>query len=79
MSEAERIAREIMEEVCETDEVLEDYDMDLAEEGFIDSFALLEIILAIENKAGIKLQVSEINKDEICSINKLISFLESKL
>ena len=76
MSENEKIAREILEETCETDEIFEDYDMDLVEEGFIDSFALLNVILLIENRTGIKLQASDIKKEEIATINNFIKFLD---
>ena len=50
--------------------------MDLIEEGFIDSFAILNVILDIEKMTGFKLQVTEITKDDISSINKLIAFLD---
>lgn len=76
MSENEKNAREILVETCETDEILEDYDMDLVEEGFIDSFAILNIILGIEQKTGVKLQVSDVQKEDVSSINKMIAFLE---
>ena len=76
MNDCEKIAREILETTCETDEIFEDCDMDLVEEGFIDSFALLNVIIEIENRTGVKLQVSDIKKDEISSVNKLIQFLE---
>ena len=75
MSENERIAREILIDTCQTDEILNDYNMDLREEGFIDSFAILNVILDIEKMTGFKLQVTEITKDDISSINKLIAFL----
>lgn len=75
MGDNERIAREILEGVCETDEIFEDYDMDLIEEGFIDSFAVLNVILAIEEETGIKLQPTDIKKEDISSINNLINFL----
>lgn len=75
MGDNERIAREILERVCETDEIFEDYDMDLVEEGFIDSFAVLNVILAIEEETGIKLQPTDIKKEDISSINNLINFL----
>ncbi len=75
MTDNEKIAREILEETCDTDEIFEDYDMDLIEEGFIDSFAVLNVIIEIENKTGIKLQPSDIQKDDISSVNKLIAFL----
>lgn len=76
MSENERIAREILVDTCQTDEILNDYNMDLIEEGFIDSFAILNVILDIEKMTGFKLQVTEITKDDISSINKLIAFLD---
>ena len=75
MSENERIAREILIDTCQTDEILNDYNMDLIEEGFIDSFAILNVILDIEKMTGFKLQATEITKDDISSINKLIAFL----
>ena len=75
MSENERIAREILIDTCQTEEILNDYNMDLIEEGFIDSFAILNVILDIEKMTGFKLQVTEITKDDISSINKLIAFL----
>lgn len=75
MGDNERIAREILEKVCETDEIFEDYDMDLIEEGFIDSFAVLNVILQIEEMTGIKLQPTDIKKEDISSINNLIKFL----
>ena len=76
MSENEKIAREILMNTCETDEIFEDYDMDLVEEGFIDSFALLNVIIDIEKETGVKLQVSDIKKEDISTVNNLIAFLE---
>ena len=76
MSENEKIARKILMNTCETDEIFEDYDMDLVEEGFIDSFALLNVIIDIEKETGVKLQVSDIKKEDISSVNNLIAFLE---
>lgn len=77
MSGKEKIAREILEEICETDEIFEDCDMDLVEEGFIDSFAVINIIILIENKMGIRLQTADVSKEEISSVNKLVAFLEN--
>ena len=76
MNENEKIAREILEVTCDTDEIFEDYDLDLVGEGYIDSFAVLNVIIEIEKRTGIKLQVSDIKKDDVASINKLIAFLD---
>lgn len=78
MDKYEKIAREILESTCETDEIFEDYDMDLIDTGYLDSFALLNIIVEIENRLGIKLQPTDINKNDISTINSFINFLSSK-
>ena len=71
----EEIAKEILEGTCETDEIFEDYDMDLIEAGYLDSFSLLNIIVEIENKMGIKLQPTDVKKEDITSVNSFIAFL----
>ena len=78
MDKYEQIAREILEDTCETDEIFEDYDMDLIEAGYLDSFALLNIILGIEKKMGIRLQPTDIKKDDVKTVNQFIEFLKSK-
>lgn len=75
MGENELLARGILEEVCETDEIFDDYDMDLIEEGFIDSFSVLAVIMAVEDKMGIRLQPSELSKDSIRTVNNVIELI----
>lgn len=58
----ENLALEIMESVCETDEVREDLDLDLFDAGFIDSLSVINIILEIENKLKIRLQPTDFEK-----------------
>lgn len=78
MDKYEQFAREILEDTCETDEIFEDYDMDLIEAGYLDSFALLNIIIGIEKKMGIRLQPTDIKKDDVKTVNQFIGFLKSK-
>jgi len=73
----ENMAKVILEKVCGTDEIFEDYDLDLVEEGFIDSFSVLSIILEIEKSTGIRLQPTDINKNEIKTINLFIDYLDT--
>lgn len=76
MEKYEQLARNILESTCETDEIFEDYDMDLLDAGYLDSFSLLNIIVEIENKMGIVLQPTDIKKDNIRTVNDMIRFLE---
>lgn len=78
MNKYEKIARDILEDTCETDEIFDDYDLNLIEAGYLDSFGLLNIIVEIEEKMGIRLQPSDINKDDISTINSFIDFLKNK-
>ncbi|MCI7000192.1 MAG: phosphopantetheine-binding protein [Clostridiales bacterium] len=76
MEKYEQLARDILESTCETDEIFEDYDMDLLDAGYLDSFSLLNIIVEIEDKMGIALQPTDMKKDNIRTVNDMIRFLE---
>lgn len=71
----EELAKRILEEVCETDEIFEDYDMDLVEEGYLDSFGILNIIIRIEEEMGIQLSPTDVNKEDINTVKKFTEFL----
>ena len=72
-----QLALEILENVCETDEVREDLDMDLFEAGLMDSLSGINIILEIEKKLGVKLQITDFEKSDISSVNNFEAFLRS--
>lgn len=74
----EKIALEIMEEACETDEIKEDLDMDLFEAGLIDSLSTLNIIMLIEEKLNIRLQPTDFEKINISTVNNFKAFLEKR-
>ena len=76
MDEREKIAREILEEACETDEIFEDCEMDLFDTGYLDSFAILTVILEIETRLNIKLQATDIDKDQVCTVNAFVNFVK---
>ena len=72
------LALEIMENVCETDEFKDDLDADLFEAGLMDSLSIIGIVLEIENKLGIKLQITDIDKSDITTVNNFESFLKKR-
>jgi D-alanine--poly(phosphoribitol) ligase subunit 2 len=78
MKSTEEIAKSIIENVCDSDEMFDDYDMDLFEEGFMDSFGVLSIILEIEKEIGIVLQPTDVQKTNIQTVNNFIEFLDEK-
>lgn len=78
MDKYEKIARDILFDTCETDEIFDDYDLDLIDAGYLDSFALLNIIVKIEEYMGLRLQPSDIKKENVHTVNAFIDFLKSK-
>lgn len=76
MENAKELAMEILEKTCGTDEIFEDFDLDLIEAGYIDSFSVINSILDIEKETGVRLQPSDLTKDDIKTVNNFIAFME---
>lgn len=51
---------EIFEDVLGTDEIREDLDLNLFETELLDSLAIIEVLLEIENRLGIELQPTDL-------------------
>ena len=68
-----------MTEICETDEIKDDLDLDLVDAGLIDSLSIINIILLLEEKTGVKFQPTDFEKKDISTINNFVDFLKEKL
>ncbi|MFL0165390.1 MULTISPECIES: D-alanine--poly(phosphoribitol) ligase subunit DltC [Clostridium] len=69
---------EIFTEVTGNDEIAEDFDLDLFEAGLLDSLAIIEVLIQIEEKLGIKLQPTDLEREDMSTVNKLTAFLETR-
>ncbi|WP_315080549.1 D-alanine--poly(phosphoribitol) ligase subunit DltC [uncultured Clostridium sp.] len=69
---------EMFIEVTGNDEIAEDLDLNLFEAGLLDSLAIIEMLLQIEEKLGIKLQPTDLEREDMSTVNKLTKFLESR-
>lgn len=69
---------EIFTEVTGSDEIADDLDLNLFEAGLLDSLAIIEVLLQIEEKLGIKLQPTDLERDDMSTVNKLTVFLENR-
>jgi acyl carrier protein len=54
-------------------------DISLVEQGYMDSFAIVDLVTYFENKWKIKIENHEISVENFGSINKMIKFIESKI
>lgn len=68
---------EILEDICEED-LRETPDMNIFEEGLMDSLGLVRFIVEVEENLGITLGIMELDKEEVNTLNKIIEFLKSR-
>lgn len=69
---------EIFIEVTGNDEIAEDLDLNLFDAGLLDSLAIIEVLLQIEEKLGIKLQPTDLEREDMSTVNKMTAFLENR-
>ena len=70
---------EMLEEICEDEVVREDLDINLKEEGLMDSLAFVEMLVRIEENFGLSIAPTEVTYEEIDTSNKVISYIENRL
>lgn len=70
---------EIFEEVLGTDEIAEDLGLDMFENELLDSLAIIEVLLGIEEKLGLSLQPTDLERKDMATVNNLVAFLEPRL
>ena len=69
---------EILEEICEDEVVREDLDINMKEEGLMDSLAFVEMLVKIEEIFGLSIAPTEVTYEEIDTPNKVISYIENR-
>jgi D-alanine--poly(phosphoribitol) ligase, subunit 2 len=70
---------EMLEEICDDEVVREDLDINLKEEGLMDSLAFVEMLVRIEENFGLSIAPTEVTYEEIDTPNKVISYIENRL
>ncbi|MDO4784498.1 MAG: D-alanine--poly(phosphoribitol) ligase subunit DltC [Propionibacteriaceae bacterium] len=70
---------QLIVDVCGTGEVLEEPDLDLFEAGVLDSMGFVELLYGFEAEFGVQVPPTEIERDEVSSVNKIIGFLKDRL
>ncbi|MEH7401767.1 D-alanine--poly(phosphoribitol) ligase subunit 2 [Gottfriedia acidiceleris] len=67
----------ILTDLCNTEEIVENPEVLLFEEGLLDSFGTVSLLVEIEDKLGIDVTISDFDRDEWSTPNKIISILET--
>ena len=69
---------EMLEEIREDEVVREDLDINMKEEGLMDSLAFVEMLVKIEEIFGLSIAPTEVTYEEIDTPNKVISYIENR-
>lgn len=67
---------DLLTEVAENNIVKENPDVELFEEGIIDSFQTVGLLLEIQNKLDIEVSIMDFDRDEWATPNKIVAVLE---
>jgi D-alanine--poly(phosphoribitol) ligase subunit 2 len=68
----------IFEDVLGCDEIRDDLGLDLFEAELLDSLAIIEVLLEIEERLGITLQPTDLERSDMATVNNLVKFLETR-
>ena len=76
MSEFKDQVLNVLEEVCENDIVKENPDVQLFEEGILDSFGTVSLLVEFQERLNIELSISHFDRDEWATPNMIIKKLK---
>ncbi|WP_028399325.1 D-alanine--poly(phosphoribitol) ligase subunit DltC [Ectobacillus panaciterrae] len=75
MAELREQVLDLLEEVCENDIVKENPDVLLFEEGVLDSFGTVSLLVEIQERLGIEVSISDFDRDEWATPNMIVKKL----
>lgn len=77
--EVEEKMLDMLEEVCGDEEVRDHRDEDLFELGFLDSMAAVELLVGIEDEFDVSIAPTEVEREEMNTVNLIIEQVEKRL
>lgn len=75
---ADKLVDEIAD-ICGDDVVRERRDIDLFEEGLLDSMAAIELLVAIESDFGVSIAPTAVPRSEMNTVNKIVAQVLKRL
>ena len=69
----------LIEEIAGDPVVREERDMDLFEEGLFDSMAAIELLVAIEDAFGVDIAPTEVEREDMNTVNLIIARVAERM
>ena len=78
-NELEMRVLDMLEDICDDEAVREERDIDLFDAGLLDSLAAIEVLVAIEERFGVDIAPTAVERDEMNTVNKIIHQIAVRL
>ncbi len=79
MNDFESQIIDLVVDISGDDDAAEDLDMDLFEEDILDSMAAIELLVAIKDNFGVSIAPTELERDQMNTINKIIARVSERM
>lgn len=70
---------ELLAEICETDEVKDDPELELFESGLLDSLGFAEFLVELEEQFDVVISPSEVERDQIDTPEKILDLVLDRM
>ncbi|MBR3224246.1 MAG: D-alanine--poly(phosphoribitol) ligase subunit DltC [Atopobiaceae bacterium] len=70
---------DLVVDISGDDDAAEDLDMDLFEEDILDSMAAIELLVAIKDNFGVSIAPTELERDQMNTVNKIIARVSERI
>ena len=78
VSQEERLVA-LIEDICGDPVVREERDIDLFDEGLFDSMAAIELLVAIEDEFGVAIAPTEVEREDMNTVNLIIARVAERI
>ena len=79
MNDLEQQIIDLVVDISGDDEAAEDLDVDLFEEDILDSIAAIELLVALKEEFGVSIAPTELEREEMNTVNKIIERVRERL
>ncbi len=79
ITEIEGRVIDLLVDICDDEAVREERDVDLFDAGLLDSLAGIEVLVAIEERFGIEIAPTEVERDQMNTVNKIIARIAERI
>ncbi|HEY8664433.1 MAG TPA: D-alanine--poly(phosphoribitol) ligase subunit DltC [Propionibacteriaceae bacterium] len=80
MDEAQELAvMRLLAEVCGTDAIDQERDVDLFDAGLLDSLGFIHLLVGLEDDFGIRVPPTAVERDEVSTVNRILTFVAERL